>query len=192
MKKEELTTICPESQQDWRTWLKENHEKEQSVWVIYYRKNSEKYSMSWSDAVDEALCFGWIDSTRRSIDDEKFMQLFTKRKPKSGWSKINKEKIVRLIADGKMTKAGLASIETAKQNGSWSLLDTVEEMTVPKDLLKAFQQHKGSEDFFMGLSKSVKKMMLHWIVTAKRPETREKRINEIAELAAEGKKPKQF
>ncbi|MCD6066899.1 MAG: hypothetical protein K0S33_1725 [Bacteroidetes bacterium] len=149
-------------------------------------------SISWSEAVDEALCFGWIDSTRKSLDDEKFMQFFSKRKAVSTWSKVNKEKVRQLIEQGLMTEAGLASIETAKQNGSWNILDGVEELTIPKDLEKEFKIHKGSKPFFLSLSKSVRKMILQWIVLAKRPETRQKRISEVAELAAQNLKPKQF
>lgn len=149
-------------------------------------------TLTWSDAVDEALCFGWIDSTRKSIDDEKFIQLFTRRKPGSTWSKVNKEKVKRLIEDGSMTPAGLASIETAKQNGSWNVLDEVEELKIPKELEKEFKKHKGSKAYFESLSKSVKKMLLQWIAVAKRPETKQKRIQEIAEHAGRKTKPKPF
>lgn len=192
MQKKETETFYPTSQSKWRAWLKANHQKKQSVWVIMYKKDSGMPTMGWSEAVDEALCFGWIDSTRRPIDDEKFMQFFSKRKPTGTWSKINKEKIVRLIDAGLMAEAGLHSIETAKQNGSWTILDDVEEMIIPADLLKAFKAYKGAKEYFLGLSKSVKKMILHWLVMAKRDETRQKRIAEIALLASQKLKPKQF
>ena len=149
-------------------------------------------TLSWSDAVDEALCFGWIDSKKVSIDKEKSHQFFSKRKPVSTWSKINKAKIERLIADGKMTKAGLESIEIAKHNGSWSILDDVEELIIPIELEKEFKKHKGSKDYFLSLSKSMKKMLLQWIVLAKQPETKQRRIGEIAETAGQKQKPKQF
>jgi uncharacterized protein YdeI (YjbR/CyaY-like superfamily) len=192
MQKKEVETFCPASQKEWRKWLKENHNSKQSIWLICYKKESGKPCLSWSETVDEALCFGWIDSTRKSIDRESFMQFFTKRKPTSAWSKINKEKVQRLIDKGLMTKAGFESIEIAKQNGSWSILDDVEELLIPKDLEKEFKTKPGSKDYFLSLSKSVKKMILHWVVSAKRPETRQKRINEIAELAYKNLKPKQF
>jgi uncharacterized protein YdeI (YjbR/CyaY-like superfamily) len=147
-------------------------------------------TISWSEAVDEALCFGWIDSKALSIDEEKYKQFFTKRKPSSAWSKINKEKIKRLIEEGLMMPAGLASIEVAKQNGSWTILDEVEELTIPKDLEKAFRTNKVSKKFFLSLSKSVQKMILQWIAFAKREETRQKRIHEVATLAAKKLKPK--
>jgi uncharacterized protein YdeI (YjbR/CyaY-like superfamily) len=176
----------------WRAWLQENHEEKQAVWLIYYKKKANQPSLSWSDAVDEALCFGWIDSTAKPIDEDTYKQFFTKRKPKSVWSKVNKEKIKRLTAEGLMTAAGLACIETAKQNGSWTILDEVEELIIPNDLEKAFEHHAGSKEFFLSLSKSAKKAMLHRIVIAKQQDTRQRRINEILEQVTLGLKPIQF
>ncbi|ATP55426.1 hypothetical protein CPT03_02590 [Pedobacter ginsengisoli] len=192
MQKKEMETFCPASREEWRQWLKENHSSRQSVWLVQYKQKSAKPSIPWSDSVDEALCFGWIDSTRKTIDEESFVQFFTKRKPTSNWSKINKAKVERLIEEGLMTEAGLHSIEVAKKNGSWSILDDVEELVVPKDLQEAFRLQPGTGDYFGSLSKSVKKMILQWVALAKRPETRQKRIAEIAELAAQKLKPKQF
>ncbi|MER0439314.1 YdeI/OmpD-associated family protein [Emticicia sp. W12TSBA100-4] len=190
--KEEIETFYPSTTADWREWLQENHLSKQSIWLIYYKKKSKIPSISWSEAVDEALCFGWIDSTARPIDDEKYMQFFTRRKATSVWSKINKDKVEKLIAAGKMSQAGFESIEKAKQNGSWTILDSVEELTIPEDLEAAFQANEGSKDFFMSLSKSVRKAILQWLVLAKQQSTRQKRINEIAELASQKLKPKQF
>lgn len=188
----ETTIFYPENTQQWRRWLEENHDKEQNVWVVFYKKSAGKPTITWSESVDEALCFGWIDSKKISIDSEKSHQFFSKRKAKSIWSKINKDKVDRLIADGLMTKAGLDIIEIAKQNGSWNILDPVDALIIPDDLEKAFETKPGSKEFYLGLSKSIKKMMLYWIISAKRPETREKRIEEIVEAAALQKKPKQF
>jgi len=192
MQKKDLATFCPASRQDWRQWLKENHSSKQSVLLIYYKKKTNIPTIIYSEAVDEALCFGWIDSTRTSLGDDQFMQFFCKRKPKSVWSKINKEKVQRLIDEGLMTAAGYECIETAKQNGSWAILDDVEELRIPKDLANGFKSKPGSKDYFMSLSRSVRKSILQWLVLAKRPETRQKRINEIAELASQKLKPKQF
>jgi len=186
----ELDTFCPASCEEWREWLQQHHASRQSVWLICYRKATGRPTVTWSDAVDEALCFGWIDSTRRSIDHESFMQYFGRRKPNSMWSKVNKEKVEQLIAEGRMTKAGLASIELAKQNGSWDILNEVEELLIPDDLEAAFGLHAGSKEFFMGQSRSVRKMLLSWVVLAKREETRQKRIREIAQQAGQGKRPK--
>lgn len=192
MQKKETETYCPASRKEWRQWLKENHHSKQSVWLICHKMKSGKPSLSWSDAVDEALCFGWIDSVRKSIDEDSFKQFFGRRKAKGTWSKVNKAKVQQLIAAGLMTKAGLDSIETAKQNGSWIILDAVEELVIPKDLAAAFKTKPGSKDYFLSLSKSVKKAILQWLVLAKLPATRQRRINEIAELAAQRQKPKQF
>jgi len=190
MSKKEVETYCPTSRADWRDWLKKNHQSKQSIWLIYYTKKSEMPSLSWSEAVDEALCFGWIDSTARPIDDVSYMQYFSKRKPKSIWSKINKEKVRHLIETGQMTKAGYDSIEIATENGSWTILNEVEDLIIPNDLDIAFSKHKGSKDFYLSLSMSARKMILSWIVLAKRPETRQKRIDEIVESAAQNLKPK--
>ncbi len=192
MEKEEIELFYPVSKAAWRAWLQENHESKQAVWLIYYKKKANKPSLSWSEAVDEALCFGWIDSTAKPIDEDTYKQFFTKRKPKSVWSKVNKEKIIRLSEEGLMKEAGLACIEIAKQNGSWTILDEVEELIIPDDLEAAFSSQEGSKDFFMSLSKSVRKMMLSWLVLAKRAATRQQRINEIVERAAQKLKPKQF
>lgn len=192
MQNKEIKTFYPASRQEWRQWLQENHLLEQSIWLIQYKMKSDKPSISWSESVDEALCFGWIDSTRKSIDHETFMQFFCKRKPRSVWSKINKAKVERLVEEGLMAPAGYESIETAKQNGSWSILDVVEELQIPEDLEAAFLAQPGAMDFFLGLSKSVRKSILQWVVMAKRMETRQKRIGEIAELAGRRLKPKQF
>jgi uncharacterized protein YdeI (YjbR/CyaY-like superfamily) len=192
MQKTEAETFYPANQQEWRQWLEENHASKQAVWVVMHKKASSKPSISWSDAVDVALCFGWIDSVKRSVDSESSIQFFSKRKPKSAWSKINKAKIERLIEGGLMTAAGLACIETAKQNSSWTILDEVEELTMPDDLKNALDAQPGAASYFSGLSKSVRKAMLQWVMFAKRPETRQNRINEIAQLAALKQKPKQF
>jgi uncharacterized protein YdeI (YjbR/CyaY-like superfamily) len=186
MQKEEIETFYPTSQAAWRIWLQENHVEKQAVWLIYYKKKANQPSLSWSDAVDEALCFGWIDSTAKPIDEHTYKQFFTKRKPKSVWSKVNKEKIKRLSAEGLMTAAGLACIETAKQNGSWTILDEVEELIIPDDLEKAFDTHAGSKDHYLSLSKSVRKAMLYRLVLAKQQDTRQRRITEIMEQLALG------
>lgn len=182
--------ITPKSSQEWHDWLAANHQREESIWVVFYKVSSDVPSLTWSEAVDEALCFGWIDSTKRTIDKVSYKQYFTKRKPKSNWSKINKDKIEQLIAEDRMAKAGLQSVEVAKQNGSWTILDEIEALVVPQDLEAALKTKPAAKEYFEGLSKSVKKMYLYWVMSAKRPETRQKRISEIVENAALGTKPK--
>ncbi|MCH7400881.1 YdeI family protein [Belliella kenyensis] len=186
----ETKIYYPKTKKDWRLWLEQHHQSEQSVWLVYYTKKSNKPTISWSDAVDVALCFGWIDSKKVKIDEETSHQFFSKRKPKSTWSKINKEKIKKLTEQGLMTEEGYKSIEIAKENGSWTILDEVEELIIPEDLEQMFLKYPGSKDFFLSVSKSVRKMMLQWIVLAKRPETRQNRIIEIVENASQNRKPK--
>lgn len=192
MTKEEIETYCPKSRTDWRKWLEKNHRSKQSVWLVYYRSSTKVASVSWSEAVEEALCFGWIDSTKKTVDEERYMQYFSRRKPNSIWSKINKDKVAKLIQNNLMTKAGFDSIATAKRNGSWTILDEVEALVIPEDLKEALLNYKGAMEYFDGLSKSVKKILLHWVVFAKRTETRQKRILEIAESASKNLKPEQF
>jgi uncharacterized protein YdeI (YjbR/CyaY-like superfamily) len=183
MKESDIEIFYPNSPSAWRAWLQENHLVKQSIWVVFYNKKSAIPTLTWSESVDEALCFGWIDSKKVAIDSEKSHQFFSKRKPKGTWSKVNKIKIEKLIAEGKMTEQGLKCIEIAKQNGSWTILDEVEELIIPEDLAIAFIGKEDAKDFFLGLSKSAKKIILSRLVFAKRPETRQKRIEEIVNNA---------
>lgn len=192
MEENDIEHFCPANQQHWREWLEENHLTKDSVWVVFHKKSTGRATVFWGEAVDQALCFGWIDSTKKTIDSDTYKQFFTKRKPKSGWSKINKLKVDVLIAEGMMAPKGLESIAVAKENGSWTIIDEVEELTIPEDLTSAFDEKPGSLDFFNSLSKSARKQILHWLVFAKREETRQKRIAEIVESAAIAQKPLPF
>lgn len=182
----------PKNQSEWRRWLEENHDSQQAIWLVLHKKKSPNFNLSWSDAVDEALCFGWIDSTKRTLNEQAYIQYFTQRKPKSNWSKVNKEKVAKLIDAGLMQAAGFKSIEIAKENGSWVQLDAVEELKVPEDLETALKTHAEAYAYFNQLSKSVRKGMLYWVISAKRTATREKRIAEIVQNAGENQKPKAF
>ncbi|MBK8686465.1 MAG: YdeI/OmpD-associated family protein [Bacteroidetes bacterium] len=188
----EIQTFYPKSRQDWREWLQVNHDKKQSVWLIYYKKKSNIPTVTYSEAVDEALCFGWIDSKSKPIDEHKFMQFFSRRKEKSIWSKINKDKIERLTNEGLMTKAGFEIVEKAEQNGSWTILDEAEALIIPIDLEKEFETRPNAKQYFLTLSRSDKRNILQWLTLAKRQETRQKRITEIVELANQNLKPPQF
>ncbi|NQX96808.1 MAG: YdeI/OmpD-associated family protein [Flavobacteriales bacterium] len=188
----DIEDYCPSGKQDWRKWLELNHNKKEAIWLIFHKKKSPNYNLSWSDSVDEALCFGWIDSTKKTIDTEKYIQYFSRRKAKSNWSKINKDKVKTLIEQGLMKEEGYKSIKIAKKNGSWTFLDEVEALIIPEDLKGEFANYKGSMEYFDSLSKSVKKILLYWIVSAKRKETRQNRILEIVENASKNLKPKQF
>lgn len=183
MVEKEIETVCPTSRQHWREWLQAHHDQKQSIWLIYHKKNSTSQGITYSDAVDEALCFGWIDSQAKPMDTFRYRQFFCQRKPKSVWSKINKGKVQQLIAQGLMTQAGFKAIETAKQNGSWTILDDVEELIIPADLEEAFQKRPNAKSYFLNLSRSDKRAMLQWLVVTKRPETRQNRITELVELA---------
>jgi uncharacterized protein YdeI (YjbR/CyaY-like superfamily) len=192
MPQKEIEIYCPKSGAAWRKWLEKKHQSEQSVWLVYYRTATKIPSLTWSEAVDEALCFGWIDSTKKTIDKERYMQYFSPRKPSSTWSKVNKDKVAKLTQNKQMKQAGFDCIETAKQNGNWSLMDDVENLIVPADLEMALKNNESAMEFYESQSKSIKKILLYWVVVAKRTETRNKRITEIIESAAEGLKPKQF
>lgn len=192
MSQESIETFYPRNRQEWREWLQENHDKKQSIWVVYYKRKTNIPTVIYSEAVDEALCFGWIDSKIKPLDEEKFVQFFCKRKVNSVWSKVNKEKIERLIHEGLMTKAGFEIIEKAKQNGAWTLLDEAEALIIPKDLEDEFKKRPKAKDYFVGLNKSDKRNILQWLTLTKRQETREKRIIEIVELTEQSLKPKQF
>jgi len=192
MQKKEIETFYAATKADWRKWLLDNHQVKQSVWLIQYKKKTGMPTVSWSEAVEEALCFGWIDSIKKTLDEERLIQCFSKRKPKGTWSKINKDKILLLIENGHMAKAGLDAIEAAKLNGSWTMIDEVETLLIPADLQSALANKPEAETFFLSLSKSSRKAILQWLVFAKRAETRQKRIEEIATLAAQKLKPKGF
>lgn len=188
----DIPTFCPSDQADWRTWLNENHQKEQAVWLVYYKKNAPNPNLNWSQAVDEALCFGWIDSVAKTIDEISYKQYFSRRKAKSTWSKVNKDKIIELSKQQRIAPAGWEAIEVAKKNGSWTILDSVERLEIPQDLEAEFEKAAQAKAYFLSLSKSVRKSLLYWIISAKRPRTRAKRIAEIVENAQQGQKPRSF
>jgi len=181
----QLPTTYAKDRGEWRKWLEKNHATSSGVWLIYYKKGSSKPSVAYDEAVEEALCFGWIDSRVNALDDERYMQVFSPRKPKSSWSKLNKQHVEQLIQNGLVTVAGLEKIEAAKRDGSWSALDAIEDLQLSVDLMKALDSNKTAYDNFMAFSTSSKKNIVRWIESAKRPETRLKRIEETVTLAAQ-------
>lgn len=191
-KKEEWQEFYPTKRKEWRTWLHKNHHKQDGVWIIFYKKGSNQPTISYTEAVEEALCYGWIDSTPNKIDDAKYKQMFSPRKKKSVWSKINKERIKRLLEQNLMHASGLIKIEEAKKDGSWETLDNIEELIMPAVLYKAFLKNKKALKFFEQFPKSVKKAIYFWIENAKTPETLKKRITETVTLAAENKRANQY
>lgn len=190
--KDGIKTHYAKNIQSWRKWLKYNHLLEKSVWLIIYKKDSGTPSITYSEAVDEALCFGWIDSKPNKRDNKSFYQYFSKRNPKSNWSRVNKEKIKRLQKAGKIAPAGLAMIQLAKETGTWNALDDVENLVIPQDLQNAFDNNKIAFEYHQQFPRSVKRGILEWIFNAKRATTRKKRIKETVELAEKNIRANQY
>lgn len=182
----------PHSRAEWRAWLAEHHTQSTGVWLVSYKKYTGKPTVTYAEAVEEALCFGWIDSKPRKLDDERSMLWFAPRKPRSGWSRVNKERIERLTAAGLMMPAGQARIDAAVQDGSWGLLDAVEALEVPADLAEALAAYPDAAANFAAFPRSARRGILEWIVQAKTPATRAKRIAETARLAEQNQRANQW
>ena len=187
-----LAQFTPTSRAHWRRWLAKNHLTSPGVWLVYHKKASGKPSVSYAHAVEEALCFGWIDSQIARIDDHRYKQIFTPRKAKSPWSKLNKTRVEALTAAGLMTDAGLAKIEAAQKDGSWCAVDHVEALTMPPELKKALAAVPNAAKNFAAFSPSCRKAYLYWINNAKRPETRQKRVADVVQYAAQNRKHRAF
>jgi len=177
---------------EWRSWLENHHDSSPGVWVVMHKKGSDKPHITYEEAVEEALCFGWIDNKPNVIDEERFKLRFTPRKPRSAWSRSNKKRVEKLIEQGLMTPAGMRKIEEAKRNGAWDLLEDVEDLRVPEDLERALAANPPADVNFKAFSDSAKKQILFWIKTAQLPETRRKRVEETARLATENKRANQY
>lgn len=177
--------------QAWRDWLHDNHSLAKGVELVFYRVDSEHASMRWEETVQVAICYGWIDSTVRRIDDERRKQLFTPRKVKSAWSRLNKSYVEQLSAAGLMHDSGLKVIEAAKRNGAWTGLDAVESLEMPADLMAAFALNPSALNYYSAFSPSYRKSYLYWLNQAKREETRLARIVEIIALCEQNIKARQ-
>lgn len=188
---QEITEKYFKTAAEWRKWLHKNHSTARGVYLIFYKVGHEAESMRWEDAVKVALCYGWIDSTLKSLGDGKRRQYFCPRKPKSTWSKINKEYLKELEKAGLLHESGKRTIAIAKENGSWTALDDVEKGVIPKDLQQAFDEQPKAFDNYKNFSWTYQKSYLYWLNQAKRPETRAKRIAEIIRLCAAGKKSRE-
>ena len=174
----------------WRTWLEANHATASGAWLVTWRKGHGPV-LDYGEAVEEALCFGWVDSRGGKLDERRTKLYFAPRKANSQWSASNKERVERLIAAGLMRPAGLAAIERAKENGSWAVLDEVEKGIVPADLAVAFEAHPPAAERFAAFPWSARREILVWIATAKRAETRAARITETAIRAARNERATQ-
>ena len=173
----------------WRAWLEANHATSRGVWLVIAWPRSGRPGLDYEAAVEEALCFGWVDGTAGRVDDGRSKQYFAPRKPRSGWAATNKARVQRLIADRRMTPAGLEAIERAKGNGSWELLDSVERLEVPADLDEALAARPAAGDNFAAWPPSVRKQALASLVQARRPATRLARIRKIADAASRNERP---
>ena len=193
MRRTEYKTTHPKTRNAWRKWLEKNHSTSPGIWMIYYKKETGKRKFDMADAVEEALCFGWIDSVANKLDAERSMQKFTPRKPKSVWSKINKQRVEKLIVQKLMTPAGLAKIELAKKNGSWDTLNSsdlhTDNNSMPEDLKKVLSKNKKAMTNFQAFSPGYRKRFFYWIDSAKRPETKAARIKQTLRMATANKKP---
>jgi uncharacterized protein YdeI (YjbR/CyaY-like superfamily) len=180
----EMTAMLQVSdRKNWRAWLEENHSTENEVWLIYFKKHTGKPGISYEEAVEEALCFGWIDSIVRKIDAERYCQKFSPRRENSNWSRLNKKRIEKLIENGRMTEFGLAKVEVARVNGSWDKKVVSEQsVEMPVELLDLLEKNKEAKDFFNDLRPSFQKQYIGWIASAKKCKTRQRRASEAVKL----------
>jgi uncharacterized protein YdeI (YjbR/CyaY-like superfamily) len=181
-----------EDSAQWRRWLEVNHGTSAGVFVVSWRAATAKPAMSYDEMVEQALCFGWIDSRAQRLDDDRTMLWFTPRRAGSGWSRSNKERIRRLTDAGLLRPAGRAAVEAAHADGSWNLLDETDTAEVPDDLRVALAASPGAENNFSAFSLSARRSILSWILVAKTPGTRARRIAETVEKAARGEKANQW
>ena len=183
--KKTLKRVHPKTRGEWRRWLQRNHADAKGAWLVTYKKTTGRPRVEYADAVEEALCFGWVDSNSKTLDEERSMLMFTPRNPKSAWSKPNKERIERLTKDGRIAEAGSRAVAAARANGAWNALDSAEALIVPTDLENALARNKKAKQSFGAFPPSAKKRILWWIESAKRDETRQRRIAETVRLAAQ-------
>jgi len=181
---DEAPQVEVDDRQAWRTWLAANHSTASGAWMVTWRAGSGRVGLDYEAAVEEALCFGWVDSTGGRVDDKRSKLYFAPRKPRSPWAATNKARVDRLIRVGRMTPAGLAAIAQAKANGSWEVYDTVERLEVPEDLGAALDSRPAATANFAAFPPSARKMQLAWVALAQRPETRAARIATVADAAA--------
>ena len=180
--------VGPFDRAGWRAWLVDNHGASKGVYLTSWRRGSGKTSVPYEEAVEEALCVGWVDSTGRNLDEERSLQWFAPRRARSAWARSNKERVERLMAAGVMLPAGLAAIEEAKRTGMWTLLDDVENLIVPEDLAAALAARPPARANWDAFPRSARRAMLEWVVKARRPETRADRIARIADDATRGQR----
>jgi uncharacterized protein YdeI (YjbR/CyaY-like superfamily) len=184
-----VKTLTVKTSAQWRRWLAKNHATRDEVWLVYFKKHTGRPTIDYGDSVDEALCYGWIDSILRRIDDDRYARKFTPRKDDSNWSPSNKKRVERLVAAGRMTRAGLRKVEYARKHGLWDAPDRPDIPTaVPDELARALKRNRKAAAFFEGLAPGYRRRFIAWVATAKRPETRDRRVRKSIELLARGEK----
>lgn len=181
-------TLYVTNREDWRAWLEENHAREAEVWLVYYKKHTNRPRVPYDEAVEEALCFGWIDSTVRRLDDERFLQRFTPRKDAGNWSESNRKRVRKLIAEGKMTQAGLSKIGEGVLDAPPAQQPKKKEVEVPRFIADALAKKGEAWENFNRLAPSYRREYVSWITDAKREETRERRLKEAVRLLLQNKK----
>ena len=184
--------VHPLTRAEWRDWLARNHTRTQGVWLVSYKKASGQPRVEYDGAVEEALCFGCVDSKPNKLDDTRTLLWFAPRKGSTGWSAPSQWRVEKMIAAGLMQPAGLAKVAAAKACSSWSALDAVEALVVPPDLARAFGVYPGSAERFEAFPRSAKRGILEWISSARKPETRAARVDETARLAADNVRANQW
>jgi len=187
-----INTLHATTRNEWRKWLDKNHQSEKSVWLIIYHKGSDIKSIYYDEAVEEAICFGWIDSIAHKRDEESKYQLFSQRKPKSNWSKANRERTEKMRTQGLMTPNGQKLIDLAKNTGTWEALVDVQNSVIPDDLQIQLNKNNTALKNFLAFPPSSKRIILEWIFNAKKEETRQKRIEETVRLAADNIKANHY
>lgn len=180
--------VHAETVEQWRRWLVANHRSQTGAWLVTWRPKTGRPAPSYEQQIEEALCVGWVDSTAKTLDDERGMLYFARRRPGSTWAATNKERIARLDAAGRLLPAGREVVDRARSDGSWTLLDAVEALVVPEDLAAALGRHDGAREHWDRFSPSARKQILWWIVQAKRSPTRAARVEETALKAARGER----
>ncbi len=179
----------PTNREQWRSWLQENHTKETELWLVFLKKHTGRQNLSYNDAVEEALCFGWIDGIKRSIDKDRYMHRFTPRKPDSNWSESNRKRVRQLIGAGLMTPAGEKAIKLARKNGRWTAsASRPARFSMPPELDARLRRNSKAATFFATLAPSYQQQYIAWIASAKRPDTRKRRVDEAMDLLKRGEK----
>ncbi|GEL95409.1 YdeI/OmpD-associated family protein [Cellulomonas composti] len=178
--------VHAETREPWRQWLAEHHATATGVWLVFWKPATGRPRLSYEEAIEEGIAFGWVDSLARTFDDERSGLWFTPRKPSSPWSRTNKERLARVEAAGRMAPPGWAAVEAAKASGAWTYLDDVEALVVPDDLAAALAALPGARERWDAFTESARRQVLRWLLDARRPATRAARVEETARLAAQG------